>query len=61
MDSLRKAIRELQVLLVNKTSTKENLEIRAELRLLEEEQNRMEQERNDIMNGISTYGSYFSN
>ena len=61
MDELRRAIRCLQVLLANKTTVKENLEIRAELRLLEEEHARMEEERKDMMNGISKYGSYFSN
>lgn len=61
MDALRTAIRSLQVLLVNKTTVKENLEIRAELRLLEEEQAHIEEERKDMINGISKYGSYFSN
>jgi len=60
MDSLRSSIRMLQAMLIPSITRQEDKEIRAEIEILESEYKILQALDNELKNGVSLYGSYFS-
>jgi len=60
MEQINQSIRKLEAELVPKISLREDMYLRAEIKMLKEERKKLETIANEIRVGVSQYGSYYS-
>ena len=60
MDKINLSIRKLEAELVPSISLREEMYLRAEIQMLKEERKKLETIANELRQGVSHYGSYFS-
>lgn len=60
MEKINLSIRKLEAELLPNISLREDMYLRAEIQMLKEERKKLEARANEIRQGVSHYGSYFS-